>query len=835
MSAKRIGIIYALIALAFCVLIGRLFYLQVVTGEPGNVDEQLDEPHAIEIPAARGAIYDRDRIVLRASRDTFDVDVFAGTFRETNLVDACADLMALLSPGRRGDGLTAAERADLVAKLRTADLPTIEAVLDLDTTSIAGKDPVAIRLVPRMERLVEPEGSLIRPRSFGWNRVVSAVVILSNPDARVLPRELRVRLRQPGERIGACAGVAAADVAARIREEERALGLVADELGFGDARSVRVAIEQLCDRHARRVDEEIERRLDDAICLQHFGSWKLDPSVVGETEYARMVRDAATPFHADERALDALDAVSAILAGAVPGRKRHVPDTTPAAPKVAESWGLVDCDSHAVRTAVCRTIRAAGFERERYLDERKETQARNDLASYRSDTLGWGASFALADVIDGAGGLRRMGFRLRPGFGRDPTRFASGESLALLLGGVTNQGSPLGTGVELRMDDVLSGDPGEAETTADGTVTLKRPAQHGNDVQLTLSYPLQKKLEGFLHQQGAIAVVDIATGGILAATTYPLPVDGWQRAIAEYDELKAKKAELGLPVDAASRSVLDALNERILGTAAINRAYGSPGYVPPGSTMKAVTILVGLERGVITPESTVDCKPRRTLNYGCHGHGIVDPLMALEASCNEFCYQTATKLGHAPLFEMYDKLGLFDPIPGLIPASEGQRQREQLHERPGDVRALAIGQGTLSFWPIRLAGIAASIASGRVVRPHLVVPKDGEPAIGPVFASEKNLALIRAGMKRVVTGSRGTAYPHRKELIPLQVSGKTGTAEFTDNTPVYAAWFVGFAPDTNPRYAFAVLFDRTPQSGFAASPTAAKVIEACYEILGGRP
>ena len=68
-----------------------------------------------------------------------------------------------------------------------------------------------------------------------------------------------------------------------------------------------------------------------------------------------------------------------------------------------------------------------------------------------------------------------------------------------------------------------------------------------------------------------------------------------------------------------------------------------------------------------------------------------------------------------------------------------------------------------------------------------------------------------------------------------------GTAQLKTGVPaddqLHSSWFVGFAPCDAPRYAFAVLFDRTPKDGEGAdaAPYAARVIDACYELLGGRP
>src|SRR5438093_11782157 len=96
-SAKRIGILFGGIAVVFCALVARLFQLQIA--QDGTRSAGFAEARTIMLPAARGAILDRDSRLLRATRDAFDVHVTGPIFRERNVVDALADLMVLLSPG----------------------------------------------------------------------------------------------------------------------------------------------------------------------------------------------------------------------------------------------------------------------------------------------------------------------------------------------------------------------------------------------------------------------------------------------------------------------------------------------------------------------------------------------------------------------------------------------------------------------------------------------------------------------------------------------------------------------------------------------------------------
>ena len=77
-------------------------------------------------------------------------------------------------------------------------------------------------------------------------------------------------------------------------------------------------------------------------------------------------------------------------------------------------------------------------------------------------------------------------------------------------------------------------------------------------------------------------------------------------------------------------------------------------------------------------------------------------------------------------------------------------------------------------------------------------------------------------MTQVVDDGTGTA----ATLPGISVAGKTGTAE-TGRGTLNDAWFIGFAPATQPRAAIAVILEDTNATGGqAAAPIAARVLRA---------
>jgi len=98
--------------------------------------------------------------------------------------------------------------------------------------------------------------------------------------------------------------------------------------------------------------------------------------------------------------------------------------------------------------------------------------------------------------------------------------------------------------------------------------------------------------------------------------------------------------------------------------------------------------------------------------------------------------------------------------------------------------------------------------------------------------SSETLDQLRTGMIDVVNGAGGTA--HQASLDNVEVAGKTGTAQWgPKNKERTAAWFAGFLPADQPRYAFAAVYEGDVGSnvhgGSAAAPMIADVFKEIYK------
>lgn len=376
----------------------------------------------------------------------------------------------------------------------------------------------------------------------------------------------------------------------------------------------------------------------------------------------------------------------------------------------------------------------------------------------------------------------------------------------------------------------------------------KQDPVDGSRMQLTIDYDLQRAVEdGFAAAgfAGAAAVLDPATGEVLAMTSLPafdpnvfaVGIEGPEWAKLLNDPLRPMT------------------NRLIQGT------------YSPGSTFKILMAVAGLEEGVITPDTKFYCPGHGTFygrSFKCWragGHGTVDLRTALEQSCNVYFYNVGDRLkidtihAYAAKFGLVGKTGI--DLPGendsLVPSTEWKQRTQRQPWYPGETISVSIGQGAVAVTPMALATMMATVANGgTLITPHLARAFDagdgkGWQLIAPpapkstVKIAPDALQAVRDGLWRVVNG-QGTG--GRARLEGRDVSGKTGTAQVVSlqNKSLAAArmdvrdhgWFVFFAPRDNPKLA-GVIFAEHGEHGASAAPIARHVIDTYFAKAEGRP
>lgn len=407
-------------------------------------------------------------------------------------------------------------------------------------------------------------------------------------------------------------------------------------------------------------------------------------------------------------------------------------------------------------------------------------------------------------------------------------------------------------GVEKVREQELRGSGGSAEVEVNAVgrpirELSRKEGKPGADIRLTIDLELQKVAYDRLgDESGAVVVIDVLTGDVLALVSSPgYDPNAFSRGIS-LSEWR------GLTHDPKSPL--------------INKAIA--GQYAPGSTFKPIVGLAALERGVMTPQTTVTC--RGSISLGSHtfhcwkrgGHGTLALRNALAMSCDVYFYEAARRAGIDRVSEMANRFGLGAPVGidlphergGLMPTQEWKEKRFKRPWSTGETIVCGIGQGYVLATPLQLAVMTARIAGGLDVRPRVTAADEeiaevGDNAPAPLDISPQYLSLIREGMIDVV--ARGTAARAAIRQSGFEMAGKTGTSQVrtisqaertrgvikNENLPWEKrdhALFIGYAPVASPRYAAAVIVEHGGGGSKAAAPIARDVLIAAQKLAQQR-
>ena len=404
------------------------------------------------------------------------------------------------------------------------------------------------------------------------------------------------------------------------------------------------------------------------------------------------------------------------------------------------------------------------------------------------------------------------------------------------------------SGLESVYEDELRGKDGVETITrnSDGVIVdtrLTTVPEPGHTVQLTIDSNFQRAVDKALADNidminrvyntgtmkaaaGAVVVLDVKDGSVLAASNYPSYDQNLYAA--NYSEYSSDPS---LPL--------------------FNRAL--QGLYTPGSTFKPAVAVAALDSGLINQYSTVYCNgvynyfkdyhPRCTR----HGHsGNIDVVTAIKWSCNIFFYDVGRRLT-SDVYDAYAyKLGL------------GQRTGVEVSEAVGrlttksdsnylaslDVQA-AIGQGNTVVSPIQLATYAATLANnGTRYRTHFVkaildtntgeVLSETKPEVMDVIEGTGNtFDLVRQGMIGVSETMSGL------KNYPVTIACKTGTPQRSETYYVGSTrkhytntMMVAYGPAEDAEIALGIVIEYGG-GGARAGNLVADIFDAYYAMKDG--
>jgi cell division protein FtsI/penicillin-binding protein 2 len=345
-------------------------------------------------------------------------------------------------------------------------------------------------------------------------------------------------------------------------------------------------------------------------------------------------------------------------------------------------------------------------------------------------------------------------------------------------GGAVVSGDQVGlSGLEKRYDSRLRGTPGvqvlraELKPTAGSASPSPSPTpspsaspapelfrvapKAGQALQVTLNVSLQGLAEKVLADTvpaSAVVAIRPSTGAILAAASGPGSKD---------------------------------------------QSVATTGQYPPGSTFKVVSSLALLRAGLkptsaVTCPATLEVNGQRFKNYSDYPSsalGRIDLRTAVAQSCNTAFIGQRTKLQDGDLAEAAASLGLgtdydvgFPSFFGSVPSESSENGRA----------AAMIGQAKDQASPMAMAAVAASVAAGKTVVPHLLDDQVAKPKGKPL--TQQEATDLKQLMRAVVT--EGSAGGVLGSLDGPPAIAKTGTAEYgTAKPPKTHAWMIAAQGD----------------------------------------
>ncbi len=431
----------------------------------------------------------------------------------------------------------------------------------------------------------------------------------------------------------------------------------------------------------------------------------------------------------------------------------------------------------------------------------------------------------------------------------DTKRYYPQKNLASHVLGFTGSDNQGLEGIEAVMDKYLKGVPGRILSEVDA-VNRTIPSSNekkidpsdGLNVVLTLDYTIQYMVEEALEKAilenkalngGTVIVMDPRNGDILAMASKP-----------DYDPNNPFAAPAG--VDSSkwkgyTNEDVAVLQSTVWRNKAISDTY------EPGSTFKAITSAMGLEEGVIAPDTQVNDYPVKvggwTINcWRSNLHGEETFSEAVYNSCNPVFVSVAQSLGIKTFYKYLRAFGFYEATNIDLPS---ETKGGIIHAEPSetDMAVASFGQ-RFQITPIQLITAYSAIANGGyLVKPRLVKElRDSQGNIVEKFETEVIRQVISNDTSKTLRGilEGAVTYGTGKNayIKGYRVAGKTGTSETLESASKgrYIASFSAFAPADNPVVNVLVILDYPTgfsyMGGVIAAPVAGSILEDVLNYLG---
>ena len=415
--------------------------------------------------------------------------------------------------------------------------------------------------------------------------------------------------------------------------------------------------------------------------------------------------------------------------------------------------------------------------------------------------------------------------------------YGSLASKVLGFTGGDNQGI---IGLEVKYDEILSGEPGKILTVTDargveldGTGERRKEPVAGDTLRTSLDINIQEYV-----QQAALKVMEEKQAERVSILLMN-PQNGEIYACANVPEFDLNDPFTLNTEEAVSQAGTDAKKKQEL----LNQMWRNPclnDTYEPGSTFKIITMAAGLEEGVVSTEDRFFCpgykvvEDRRIHCAKRTGHGAQSFVEGAQNSCNPVFIEVGLRLGVDRYYKYFQQFGLLKKTGIDLPGEAGTIMHNPKNMGEVELATVSFGQ-SFQITPVQLATTVSTIINGgERITPHFgisVESADGtvvntlEHPVETEVLSEETSRTVRSILEKVVSLGSGK----NAGIEGYSIGGKTATSQtLPRGSGRYISSFLGFAPAEDPTV-LGLCIIHNPQGMYYGGIIAAPVIRNIFE------
>jgi cell division protein FtsI (penicillin-binding protein 3) len=375
------------------------------------------------------------------------------------------------------------------------------------------------------------------------------------------------------------------------------------------------------------------------------------------------------------------------------------------------------------------------------------------------------------------------------------------DSIAPLLGKTNIENAGV-FGIEAEYDQYLAGIDGVKKITDNKESSsiyyetkIIKEFENGTDINLTIDADIQFHVFNAIKEQAEFHEADAASAIVLSP-------NGEILALANYPSTDPNNHQNYSADDYRNRVLSD--------------------KTEPGSTMKPFTMLLALDKGVIsaTDDELIDVTERVGKILPDNKYFEMTIQLILEKSHNLGTIVVSERLENEDFYNSWNKLG-FGKSLGLMPSVENPGQlRHYSKWGLSDKRSLSFGHGPMTTNLAQLARAYLVFANDGALPSLKLIKNTYDDQMQQVFTPESTRRI--AEILDSVVSMKGSGY--RAVIDGYEIAGKTGTAEMVidgkySKDGAKRTYFVGFSPVVNPKYIMAVRLDYPKKCFVSWDPT----------------